>query len=188
MPEEHYFIQQQTLCTYKSEHPSKEASLLEALRIIGSIYVNDETNDPETLGLVGAIYKRLYLSNDDIETLRMAMAAYGRGFMLTKDYYTGENFATCLDLLSKKSSDQEEVSYCSFLSKQTRKDIISTLSTIFLTDDSTQDRKWMFATMANCYFHLDDSSKGNEFEKKFLAHCLEDWERNTYFSNKPTHV
>lgn len=188
MPEEHYFVQQQALCTYKSEHPSKEASLFEALRIIGSIYVNDETNDPETLGLVGAIYKRLYSLNDDIETLKVAMAAYERGFVLTKDYYTGENFANCLDFLSRKSTNQEEISYCSFLSKQIRKEIISTLSTTFLIDDNTQDRKWMYATIANCYFHLGDSAKGVEFEDKFLAHPLENWEKETYFSSKPTHL
>lgn len=74
-PEEHYFIQQQTLCTYKSKLPSKESSLLSALQIISPIYNACETNDPETLGLVGAIYKRLYESNHDIETLQSAIRA-----------------------------------------------------------------------------------------------------------------
>lgn len=184
MPEEHYFIQQQALCAYKSEHPSKETSLSSALATISKIYSSDETNDPETLGLVGAIYKRLYETNNDIETLKLAISAYKRGYVVSNNYYAGENYATCLDLLSSKSNDTDEAISCRFLSKQTRKEIISTLSKQFLVDDG-QDRKWMYATMANCYFHLGEDSAGVEFEKKFLSEKPEKWEEETYFFHKP---
>jgi MAP3K TRAFs-binding domain len=185
MPDEDYFIQQQALCTYKSEHPSKETSLTSALAIISKIYNNDETNDPETLGLVGAIYKRLYETNNDIETLKLAINAYKRGYVVSNNYYTGENYAACLDLLSHKSTDSDEVTYCNFLSKQTRKEIISSLEKQFLGYDHEQDRKWMYATMANCHFHLGDMNSGNEYEAKFLSENPEKWEQDTYFSHKP---
>lgn len=184
-PEEHYFIQQQALCTYKSEYPSKETSLTSALTIISKIYKEDETNDPETLGLVGAIYKRIYETNDDIETLKLAISAYNRGYVVSNSYYTGENYATCLDLLSEKSTDESEINYCKYEAKQTRKKIISFLDKQFLVDDDEQDRKWMYATMANCYFHLGDNQHGDEFEAKFLTSTPDEWERESYFSHKP---
>jgi hypothetical protein len=183
VPEEHYFIQQQALCTYKSEYPSKETSLSSALSIISKIYSSDETNDPETLGLVGAIYKRLYETNNDLETLKLAINAYKRGFVLSNNYYTGENYATCLDLLSRKSNDNEEAISCKFLAKQARKEIISTLSKQFLVDDG-QDRKWKYATIANCYFNLGEEVAGMKFESKFLSEDPENWEKDTYFSHK----
>ncbi|NWC60061.1 TRAFs-binding domain-containing protein [Pseudomonas veronii] len=184
MPDEHYFIQQQALCTYKSEHPSKETSLSSALTIISKIYNNDETNDPETLGLVGAIYKQLYETNDDIETLKLAINAYKRGYVVSNSFYAGENYSTCLDLLSSKTIDPDEATYCKFLSKQTRKEIILSLSEQLLVDNG-QDKKWMYATMANCHFHLGNQQTGTEFEEKFFSESSVQWEHDTYLRHKP---
>lgn len=185
MPEEHYFIQQQALCTYKSELPSKATSLLNALNIISTIYSSDETNDPETLGLAGAIYKRLYETNNDVAILKEAIKAYRRGYTVSNNYYTGENYATCLNLLSSKSNDNDEIIYCKFLAKQVRNEIISTLSKRILLDDDEQERKWMYATIANCHFNLGEINSGKEFEDKFLSENPETWEIDTYFSHKP---
>lgn len=185
IPDEHYFVQQHALCTYKSEQPSKETSLQSALAIISTIYTCDETNDPETLGLAGAIYKRLYETNNDIETLKFAMSAYKRGFVVSNNYYTGENYATCLDLLGSKSTDPDEIAFCRFSSKQVRRDVISLLSKQFLVNDEGPDKKWMYATMANCYFHLGEISAGDEFEAKFISKNPEQWEKETYFRHKP---
>lgn len=186
MPDEHYFIQQQTLCTYKSEQPSKEASLLEALRIISPLYSDKVTNDPETLGLVGAIYKRLYTINQDIETLKLAEAAYSRGFLISKDYYTGENYASCLEILSRHTSDQDEAIYYAFSSKTIRKEIVSILREKLALEDALQDKKWMYATLAHCLFHLGETAQANEAEQKFMEQPLEEWEKETYLENKPT--
>jgi len=185
IPDEHYFIQQQALCTYKSEYPSKETSLSNALTTISKIYSSDETNDPETLGLVGAIYKRLFETNGDIETLKLAINAYKRGYVVSNNYYTGENYATCLDLLSSETKDSEEVIFCRFQAKEIRKGIISNLMKIILVDDEDQDMKWMYATLANCNFHLGNIEIGNEFETKFFSENIEQWEKETYLSHKP---
>jgi len=55
-PNETYFIQQAALCRYKSEEPSKHTALTDALSIITEIL--EDTNDPETLGIAGAINKK----------------------------------------------------------------------------------------------------------------------------------
>lgn len=185
-PEEHYFVQRRALCIYKSEHPSKESSLASALAVISKIYATDETNDPETLGLVGAIYKRLYLCNNDLETLKLAIAAYKRGYVVSNNYYTGENYASCLDFLAKKTSDSNEAIYCRYEARNIREHVISLLSKQLLVDSESQDKKWMYATLANCFFHLGDRNNGDEYEKKFLEENPLQWEKETYFNHKPT--
>ena len=55
---EPYYIQQLALCTYKQEvrNEEQEMYLNDALRILERL---NDSNDPETFGLRGAIYKRL---------------------------------------------------------------------------------------------------------------------------------
>lgn len=186
LPDEDYFIQQQALCTYKSELPSVALSLTNALSIISKIYVEDEINDPETLGLVGAIYKRMYLENSDIETLKSGINAYKRGFVVSKDSYAGENYATCLDLLSNITEDADEKVYSKFLAKQVRQEVVETISKKLLTDSADIDCKWLYASMANCYFHLGNKDEGNKYEKLFLDEGCSAWEEKTYFEHKPS--
>lgn len=185
LPEEEYFIQQHSLCTYKSEKPSLDVSLTKALTIISKIYIEGKTNNPETLGLVGAIYKRMYNSNKDIETLRSAITAYKRGFILSDDYYTGENYATCLDLLSLKTTDKEESMSSKFLAKEVRKEIIEILEKKELLDSNKEEKKWIYATMANCYFNLGNTSEAKKYEELFIKSEPLEWEKETYFNHKP---
>ncbi len=55
------------------------------------------SSDAETVGLWGAIHKRLWDVNGDRADLDRAIAAYERGFYLRRDYYNGINFAFLLD-------------------------------------------------------------------------------------------
>lgn len=185
-PEEHYFVQQQTLCTYKSEQPSKQTSLLQALAVISKIYIPEETNDPETLGLIGSIHKRLFETNGDIEVLKIAINSYKRGYTVSHNYYTGENYASCLDKLSLQTVDPEEKSYCRYASREIRKEIISTLSKKIAFENENAENKWMYATLANCNFNLGDPNSGMEWENKFLSCNPDEWEKESYFSHKPT--
>ena len=185
MPDDHFFIQQRALCTYKSEYPSKAISLQLAIQIISKIYEDEKTNDPETLGLVGAIYKRLFECDANAEYLMIAMRAYKRGYYISGDYYTGENYATCLEKMSKTTDDADDKIHFMVEAKNIRKEIVSKLSTILRDDSKSIDRKWIFATMANCYFNLDKPEKGDEFEKKFLSMNPDEWEKTSYFDHKP---
>ncbi|HEX7931073.1 MAG TPA: tetratricopeptide repeat-containing protein, partial [Sphingomicrobium sp.] len=78
-PDEPYLLQQLALATYKAEQPSKLESLLRAWTILASLDP-DDSNDPETLGLAGAIRKRLHDATNDFEQLNLAIRYYGRGF------------------------------------------------------------------------------------------------------------
>src|SRR5688572_20000927 len=58
-PEDPYMIQRLALVTYKSKHPSPQAALEEARELLATL--NPKTsNDTETLGLWGAVHKRLW--------------------------------------------------------------------------------------------------------------------------------
>lgn len=94
-PKEPYYIQQLALCIYKqkTEDDKQEMYLNDALRTLDRL---TESNDPETYGLKGAIYKRLSkINNDNRGYLDRAIENYEKGYMIIYDFYTGENLAFC---------------------------------------------------------------------------------------------
>jgi len=107
-PYDHFILQQLALATYKSKQPSpKEA--LEAARELLLKLDPVMTNDPETLGIWGAIHKRLWdLDPTDAELLATAVTAYSRGFYLKQDHYNGVNLAMLLDLRALQSARADE--------------------------------------------------------------------------------
>lgn len=182
-----YYIQQQALCTYKSEKPSKAVALDEALKIISSIYRENETTDPETLGLLGAIYKRKFDTNNDIETLKQAIEAYKKGYLISKNHYPGGNYAICLDMLCKASSLDDEKAYCGYEAKKTRQEIIFNLEND-LSLDEIKDKKWAYATIATCYFYLNNLENGQKYEELFLGENPTEWEKASYLTHKPREI
>lgn len=186
-PNEAYFTQQHALAKYKSKHPTEISSLSDALVIIEKLDPDGETNDPETLGLTGAIYKRFWSVTNDIEYLKRAIHFYGKGFKIRRDYYNGENYALCLNIAASVESDSDEKTYYSISAKKARQDILVILEHFLITEAEPQSvNKWSYATLANCYFGLGDVDSGNKYEKIFLNLVDVDWERETYFESKKT--
>ena len=139
-------------------------------------------NDPETLGITGAIYKNMYLITLDIELLNRAIKYYGKGFKVRSDYYTGENYALCLDMKVKIEDDEEEKIYSKIEAKRTRNEIILALEYIIsLPDlDERQDKKWIYATLSNCCYALDNITRADEYESLFRCENPEEWQVNTF--------
>ena len=184
-PEEPYLIQQWALATYKSKSPSEEAALLEGLKIIESL--NPETsNDPETLGITGAMHKRLWMLKSERRSLDRAITYYGRGFEVRRDYYNGENLATCLDYRSKVQPDPAERDYDRKTASKVRELIVLNLERTIKEDSFLErtDRKWVLATLANCSFALGDNVAGDRYEAMFQEEHPADWEVETYESGK----
>ncbi|MCU7618561.1 TRAFs-binding domain-containing protein [Chryseobacterium sp. PBS4-4] len=179
-----YYIQQWALSTYKDKSVNPTSALLDALSIINKLEPdNRNTNDPETLGITGAIYKGLWLENkENIEFLDRAIDYYKRGFTINQDYYTGENYTLCLDLKSEITKDEEEKIYLKFAAKKNRKEIIKIIENLKEDEDfeSRSDLKWLYATLANCYFSLDDHGNFELYNDKFLSSTTVDWEIETY--------
>ncbi len=178
-----FYIQQQTLCIYKSENPSKAVALDEALKVISDVYNEIETTDPETLGLLGAIYKRKYETNNDIETLKLAIEMYKKGYLISKNHYPGGNYAICLDILFRISNDEDEKIYCKFEAKKIRKEIIVHLGNLLALDE-IKDKKWTYATISTCYYFIKDDDNEKKYEELFLNEEPEEWEKETYYTYK----
>jgi hypothetical protein len=92
-----YLTQRLVLATYKARQPDELSALREAkekLALLGP----EESNDPETVGLAGAIEKRLFDKGQGVEHLDQAIRYYGRGFYLRTDYYNGINLAYLLNV------------------------------------------------------------------------------------------
>ena len=187
VPSEDYFIQQQALAVYKSKEPSEVTALTDALQIIEKLAPNGDSNDPETLGLTGAIYKRMWLVSPDVELLKRAIKFYEKGFQIRNDYYTGENYALCLDMMSEIEDDDNEKIYYLIAARKAREKIIKTLDDIECSVEAgniSTEMKWAIATLSNCYFGLGNDDKGEKFEKLFLKLAEAQWEKDTFQESK----
>lgn len=184
-PQEPYLIQQLALATYKSKSPSEEVALLKGLEIIDPLQPVT-SNDPETLGIAGAMHKRLWILRHERGSLESAISYYRRGFEVRRDYYNGENLATCLDYRSEVQADPAECDYDRASARKVRELIVVDLKQA-INDKwfkERTDRKWVFATLANCSFALRDRAEGQRYEALFLAERPAQWEIETYESGK----
>jgi tetratricopeptide (TPR) repeat protein len=182
-----YFIQQYALCTYKDSTISPDVALIDALGIIKKLEPeNRNTNDPETLGITGAIYKRLWLNSPkSIEYLNRAVDYYKRGFTINQDYYTGENYALCLDLKSEVITDEHEKIYLEIEARKTRQEILSIIDTLKEDEDFEirSDLKWIYATLANCNLALGNNGEYESYEAKFLSSNPDSWNIESYMQS-----
>lgn len=184
-PGEPYIIQQLALATYKAKMPSELAALISGLLIIEALDP-DRSNDPETLGITGAIRKRLWLLTADKAQLDAAIRYYGRGFELRRDYYNGENFAVCCDFRSNIQSDPMEAQYDHMSAQKIRLTLVDLLKGLVQADNFVErsDRGWIFATLANCLFALGDKHDAEKQEQLFFNENPPQWQLDTYNANK----
>lgn len=102
--------QQHALCTYKDSDMANEPALRQALEILDSepgVESLATTTNQETLGIAGAVHKRLWGVDGVLKHLRTAADYYLRGWRqgLGDDGYTGINAAFTLDLLADELGD-----------------------------------------------------------------------------------
>ena len=181
---DNYFVQQLALCTYKDKSTSEQVALTDALGVIKKLEPdNRNTIDPETLGISGAIYRRLWENNpEEVEYLNRAIDYYKRGFTINQDYYTGENYAFCLNLKASVSQDKDEKVYLNYSAKETRKEIIEIIHKLKEDNDFElrSDLLWIYATLSNCYLGLKDNLNHQVYDDKFYGLNPLEWQIETY--------
>lgn len=175
-----YYIQQEALCIYKSKSPNEIQALTNALQIIGKI---SEQTDTETLGINGAINKNLWKCTDEIGYLNTAIENYKKGWNLYKDYYTGENYAHCLEQKSLLDKDSDVKIHSKVEAKNTRQEIIDIVFKS-LEETEPEELKWKYATLSNCYLAMGNITKAKEFEDKFISQSPVTWEIETFEKSK----
>ena len=46
------------------------------------------------------------------------------------------------------------------------------------------DKKWILASLSNCYLAVGNDKEANVYKERFLAEKLADWEQKTFFEGK----
>ncbi|MBE0623314.1 MAG: DUF4071 domain-containing protein [Burkholderiales bacterium] len=181
-PGDDYLCQQLALATYKSNQPTpKEA--LEAAREILSKLQPDLSNDPETLGLWGAVHKRLWEETAEPAALSTAIDAYERGFYLGSDYYNGINAAFLLNLRSaeaQKAGLLDESITDFVLASRMRASVLAICRSLIEAGEVQDNEKyWVLATAWEAAAGLGDRAEVDRLRALAEAAANDDWMKET---------
>jgi MAP3K TRAFs-binding domain len=177
--EDPYIIQRLALITYKSKYPTEEAALKEARDLLTSL--NPETsNDTETLGLWGAVHKRLWDLTKDTANLDEAVRGYERGFYLRNDYYNGINLAYLLNVRAANAANPAEAIADFVQAQRIRREVIKICQHWLKSENPSLDAKyWAQATMAEAYFGIGDEAEGQRILKEALSIAPAEWMKDS---------
>ena len=172
-------IQRRAFATYKSEHPSPLQAFKEASNILQVL--NPETsNDPETLGLWGAINKRFWKETNDRSYLDRAVRAYSRGFYLRNDYYNGINYAHLLNVRGANASTRGEAIADFVEAERIRKEVLSICEPLLAHEYlSDANKYWVRATMAEAYVGLGDEEQARQKLEEADSFSPSEWMKET---------
>ena len=192
-PEDPYIIQRLALVTYKSKHPSAEAALKEARELLATL-TPETSNDTETLGLWGAVHKRLWEITEDTSHLEEAVRGYQRGFYLRNDYYNGVNFAYLLNVRADSSTKRadkaatpEEATQlradavaCFVDAENVRREVLKICETLLRTEKLSDDAKyWVLATMAEAQLGIGDEEPAGKTLKEAFDIASANWMKDS---------
>ena len=188
-------FQQLALCTYKDPDLQAEARLDQALEILRQSCDDIRTTkNQETLGLIGAIYKRKWEVDNQKQQLERSLNYYLRGYEqgpVNDQGYTGINAAFVLDLLAQQ--EEEEAKKAGMPPAQARQrrgkaneireEIIKQVPPLLKREDTNwlQGKWWFYTTVAEAYFGLGDYENAIETLKdaKRLNVAVAPWERES---------
>ena len=177
--EDPYIIQRLALITYKSKYPTEEAALKEARDLLNSL--NPTTsNDTETVGLWGAVHKRMWDLTKDTANLDESVRGYERGFYLRNDYYNGINLAFLLNVRAANASSPAEAIADYVQAQRIRREVIEICQEVLTSESPTADAKyWIQATLAEAYFGTGDEAEGQRMLDLAFATASADWMKDS---------
>ena len=161
---DHFVVQQLALVTYKSNDLDQHQRLLDA-RALMAVLNPESLGDPETLGLWGAIHKRISESrgsteDEQREALDRAIWAHEKGFYLKNDHYNGINYAFLLDRRAAATSGEERIAD-RVLARRIRQRVLTLCDEAISQGFSHLDKKdrgvaeyWLRATRVKALFGL----------------------------------
>ena len=165
-----FVVQQLALLTYKSKDLEPRAALLEARTILEEIEPT-ESGDPETLGIWGAIHKRLseigISTEERRQCLDAAIWAYEKGYYLKDDYYNGINYAFLLNVRAAETGGDEATADRVQARRVRRRvlDICQSLLATGVKGESTRSKAeqeyWIRGTIAEALHGLGRPAEGD---------------------------
>ena len=159
-PNDPYIIQQLALATYKAGQPDARQSLLDAKKILEPLQPTTSC-DAETVGLWGAIHKRLWDQGHDAEDLDDAIRAYARGYYIKRDYYNGINYAFLLDVRASLGSGDDAIADRCF-ARRVRRDILKLCNARLAAASLNEDEQfWVKATQVEALLGLGQTNEAD---------------------------
>lgn len=119
--------------------------------------IKDQPNDPETMGILGSIYKELFKKNQSSKYAVLARDTYDKNFQVTKNYYTGINAASMSTLAGQARRG-----------KEIAQEVLNVLK------DPEHDF-WEAATQAEAYLLLKERAKSEESYVRARKLAGTDW-------------
>jgi tetratricopeptide (TPR) repeat protein len=179
MSEDPYIIQQLALVTYKSKLPTPQQALEEA-RALLEILKPETSNDTETLGLWGAVHKRLWEITADPARLDEAVRGYERGFYLRNDYYNGINLAYLLNIRAAHAASRAEAVADFVQAGRVRREVIQICEALLKNENLPEaDKYWTMATMAEAYLGIGDETNAQQKFQEASAIAPADWMKDS---------
>lgn len=187
-------FQQFALCTYKDEDLPADERLTRAIQILRNVADFETTQNQETLGLIGAIYKRKWEFDNQRENLERSLHYYLRGYEqgVSKDQgYTGINAAFVLDRLAYlEELEAVKAGRTSLVAKEYRQKANEIRTAIVnevapLVKDSNHEwvasKWWYYATVAEAQFGLQKYNEAVQWIKdgQVAARPVYEWELET---------
>lgn len=178
-----YIIQKLALATYKSKYPNHLDALYEALEILKPLNI-DVTTDPETLGLAGAINKRLWEELGKVEYLNKSISYYEKGFYIRNDYYNGINLAYLYNVRANNEmnkGNKYDAITDTILANRIREKVVNICKPLYLHKNfgDRSDKYWVMATLEEAFFGLGNKEKYSEISEISKSFSRDNWERET---------
>jgi hypothetical protein len=168
-PADPYILQQLALATYKYQQPDKAESLIEARKILRSL-APQSSSDAETVGIWGAIHKRLWEEMRRAPDLDEAIQAYARGYYIKNDYYNGINYAFMLDARAAVTAGEESLAD-RVLARRRRREVIVMCDRLLAAVPKPSDEEifWIGATKVEALFGLGRRDEAAQLQSQIAA-------------------
>ena len=189
-PHDEYTVEQLVLATYKSKQPDPKTAVEETRTILKDLNP-ESSNDPETLGLWGAVHKRLWELTEEPSNLDESIDAYERGFCLKAGvdekgnylkqiYCGGIHLALLLNIrstLQEKAGEYAEAIADFIQARRVRREVLRICRRALDDDEpkSGSHRYWLLATMWEASAGLENDADAANWEQQARSVNAADW-------------
>jgi hypothetical protein len=175
-PSDPYIVQQLALATYKSKQPDAATSLRKAKTIL-DVLKPDTSVDAETVGLWGAIHKRLWEIDKKMPDLNTAVRSYARGFFIKDDYYNGINFAFLLNVRAANSTGDDTIAD-RVVARRIRREVLTICDIALSGTLNDDDRFWVNASKVEALTGLGLQAEADTLQAAISA-GVDQWKLDT---------
>lgn len=131
----------------------------------------------------GHSFKRLWEITSDKSYLNSAIDSYKKGWNQYKDYYTGENYATCMYIKSLHEISEELKTHSIVEAKLTYAEIIDIILKS-LEDPEAEELLWKYASLSNAYLALGNHAEAEKYERLFHDQQPLQWQIDSFEKTK----